>query len=395
MNCKYLVYLADYFLNLMGNFLFDSRTFGCGCFFEFGIAKCDKIWYTDSAELRNQADGAGITDTFAYDTYGKMTSRTGTTPIIFGYNGLYGVVTDANGLLYMRARYYSPAMRRFVNADIIPGNISKAVTLNRYAFADANPVLKVDPLGLSSESSQDLADYPHDVLVLVYSGEIHWPPANEDEWEMVNAAVKRSEMRTQPPEQTIVAAPDYVKEEQYKKDYANSHPKVEKDNKQVSSWYEDVNDWFIETGEWFNKYWLNKDGSYSLYDNRRIHPDALFHEQLLVVTPSGPSFNLKNGNIGLGSLSIDAITGGWEGDHTNLSLLDFFHADASAQLKDGQLSIGALASIWSPSFSFDLWGLTIKIGVEVGAVGAGIDVGSKSFNIKGAYLAGFSISLSW
>ena len=100
-------------------------------------------------------EDGNITDTFAYDTYGKMTSRTGTTPVIFGYNGRYGVVTDANGLLYMRARYYSPVMRRFVNADVIPGNISKAVTLNRYAFADANPVLKVDPLGLSSEYSKE------------------------------------------------------------------------------------------------------------------------------------------------------------------------------------------------------------------------------------------------
>ena len=119
-------------------------------FFEFGIAKYVKIWYTGGDEPRDQADGAGITDTFAYDTYGKMTSRTGTTPIIFGYNGLYGVVTDANGLLYMRARYYSPVMRRFVNADIVAGDVSNSITLNRYAFADANPVLKVDPLGLFS-----------------------------------------------------------------------------------------------------------------------------------------------------------------------------------------------------------------------------------------------------
>ena len=93
-------------------------------------------------------EDGNITDTFAYDTYGKMTSRTGTTPVIFGYNGRYGVVTDANGLLYMRARYYSPVMRRFVNADIVAGDVSNSITLNRYAFADANPVLNVDPLGL-------------------------------------------------------------------------------------------------------------------------------------------------------------------------------------------------------------------------------------------------------
>lgn len=60
-----------------------------------------------------------ITDTFAYDTYGKLLSRTGTSTVIFGYNGRDGVVTDANGLIYMRARYYSPDMRRFVNGEAL------------------------------------------------------------------------------------------------------------------------------------------------------------------------------------------------------------------------------------------------------------------------------------
>ena len=39
-----------------------------------------------------------------YDTYGGLDSRTGTTDTPFMYNGRDGVVTDANGLLYMRAR---------------------------------------------------------------------------------------------------------------------------------------------------------------------------------------------------------------------------------------------------------------------------------------------------
>ncbi|MBS6446758.1 MAG: hypothetical protein KH382_04115 [Clostridiales bacterium] len=28
-----------------------------------------------------------VTDTFQYDTYGKQTARTGTSEVIFGYNG--------------------------------------------------------------------------------------------------------------------------------------------------------------------------------------------------------------------------------------------------------------------------------------------------------------------
>ena len=94
-------------------------------------------------------DASGnITDTFAYDTYGKQISRTGTGEVIFGYNGRDGVVTDANGLVYMRARYYSPEMRRFIIADIVAGAISNAVTLNRFAYANGNPVSFVDPFGL-------------------------------------------------------------------------------------------------------------------------------------------------------------------------------------------------------------------------------------------------------
>ena len=97
-----------------------------------------------------------VTDTFAYDTYGKVISRTGTRKVIFGNNGRDGVITEDNGLIYMRARYYSPEMKRFINADIISGSISQAVTLNRFAFANGNPVSFVDPFGLSADITESI-----------------------------------------------------------------------------------------------------------------------------------------------------------------------------------------------------------------------------------------------
>ena len=51
----------------------------------------------------------------------------------------------------MCARYYSPELRRFINADVIAGEISNAITLNRYAYANGNPVSNIDPYGLSAE----------------------------------------------------------------------------------------------------------------------------------------------------------------------------------------------------------------------------------------------------
>ena len=120
-----------------------------------GEEKCGvfKIYHFDcrGSTIAITDECGNITDTFAYDTYGKLISRTGSSFVIFGYNGRDGVVTDDNGLIYMRARYYSPEMKRFVNADIVAGQITNAVTLNRFAYANGNPVSFVDPFGLIAE----------------------------------------------------------------------------------------------------------------------------------------------------------------------------------------------------------------------------------------------------
>jgi hypothetical protein len=39
----------------------------------------------------------------------------------------------------MRARFYHPILRRFLNQDVLLGTISPGIGLNRYAFATATP----------------------------------------------------------------------------------------------------------------------------------------------------------------------------------------------------------------------------------------------------------------
>jgi len=85
-----------------------------------------------------------VTDRFEYSAYGMLTYRTGNTDTPFLYNGRFGVQTDPNGLLYMRARYYNPYVCRFINPD----PIGFAGGLNWYVFADGNPVNYLDPYGL-------------------------------------------------------------------------------------------------------------------------------------------------------------------------------------------------------------------------------------------------------
>ena len=102
-------------------------------------------------------DGKGrVTDTFTYSPYGKLLGRTGTTDTPFLYNGMYGVETDDNGLYCMRSRYYNPTIMRFINQDVVQGSLDNAITLNRYAYANGNPITYLDPFGTSSEEINDL-----------------------------------------------------------------------------------------------------------------------------------------------------------------------------------------------------------------------------------------------
>jgi RHS repeat-associated protein len=55
---------------------------------------------------------------------------------------------DSAGLYYFNARYYDPALGRFISPDPgIGGDALKTVSLNRYAYAGNNPVTYTDPSG--------------------------------------------------------------------------------------------------------------------------------------------------------------------------------------------------------------------------------------------------------
>ena len=127
---------------------------------------------------------------FAYDTYGKLTgiyqgntnmlTQNGQqktvsevlreTGIRFLYNGEFGVQTDTNSLYYMRARYYNPVIRRFINRDIVEGTPAESQSLNRYAYAQGNPVNQLDPFGLSPQNPYSKAHSFLDFLGLFWSG---------------------------------------------------------------------------------------------------------------------------------------------------------------------------------------------------------------------------------
>ncbi|WP_188669558.1 RHS repeat-associated core domain-containing protein [Saccharibacillus kuerlensis] len=94
-----------------------------------------------------------VTDTYSYDTYGEQLGHEGATTQPFQYNGRDGVQTDTNGMYQMRARYYNPEIKRFVNRDVLNGSIGNGLTMNRYAYVNGNPVSYIDPFGLSADGA--------------------------------------------------------------------------------------------------------------------------------------------------------------------------------------------------------------------------------------------------
>lgn len=89
-------------------------------------------------------DGTTILDRFEYDPHGRETWRLANFDTPFRYQGASGIQTDANGLCHMRARYYHPQIRRFLNAD--PSGFNGGTNWHQYAAG--NPIACSDPLGL-------------------------------------------------------------------------------------------------------------------------------------------------------------------------------------------------------------------------------------------------------
>ncbi|MCD4779535.1 MAG: RHS repeat-associated core domain-containing protein [Candidatus Omnitrophica bacterium] len=86
-------------------------------------------------------------NTYAYTPYGRLAASTGLEQP-FKFAGQYGIMTEANGLYYMRACYYDPYVGRFISED--PSGFTDGPNL--YTYVQNNPVNHIDPLGLVTDA---------------------------------------------------------------------------------------------------------------------------------------------------------------------------------------------------------------------------------------------------
>ena len=130
-------------------------------------------------------ENGDIIHTYTYGPYGELLSGDKDS-VRFLYNGMYGVMTDSNGLYYMRARYYNVDIKRFINQDVLTGTIANSQSLNRYSYVQGNPISLTDPFGLSPDISW--RGIGHGILDL-----FGFIPVVGDVFDVVNAAWYASE----------------------------------------------------------------------------------------------------------------------------------------------------------------------------------------------------------
>ena len=148
-----------YDLNTNPNILNEKQGAQTTSYLLTGNQRWMRIWsdgQRQSAQYycQNSKDVIGLFDqqgnlqtTYAYDSYGEQsTSDKGhmSKAIVdlaanpFQYCGEY--LDAESGLVYLRSRFYNPAIKRFMTRDKVP-------LLNRYNYAESNPIMFTDPSG--------------------------------------------------------------------------------------------------------------------------------------------------------------------------------------------------------------------------------------------------------
>jgi RHS repeat-associated protein len=85
-------------------------------------------------------DAAGtVTSQTRYKAWGEVRYSSGTSPTDYAFTGQKSY-TDSFGLMYFNARFFDPALGRFVSADTLFG-------FDRYQYANNNPLRYIDPSG--------------------------------------------------------------------------------------------------------------------------------------------------------------------------------------------------------------------------------------------------------
>jgi RHS repeat-associated protein len=89
--------------------------------------------------------------------FGAIRSETGRQANDYRFTGQQ--LDVASDLYYLRARYYDPSIGRFMTQDPFTGSMTSPQSMNRYAYAQNNPTLLIDPFGLCSAEGGSFSNW--------------------------------------------------------------------------------------------------------------------------------------------------------------------------------------------------------------------------------------------
>jgi RHS repeat-associated protein len=94
--------------------------------------------------VRQLVNGGGaITLAKEYEPYGEVMYSQGSGASNYGYTGEWA----STNLLYLRSRYYSGDLGRFLTKDTWQGDYNTPSTLNSWIYTGNNPINRIDPTG--------------------------------------------------------------------------------------------------------------------------------------------------------------------------------------------------------------------------------------------------------
>ncbi|MEM9479455.1 MAG: RHS repeat-associated core domain-containing protein [Verrucomicrobiota bacterium] len=117
-----------------------------------GAADVRFYHYGQTCNTRFLTDAAGtVTDSYAYDAYGRLLEKNGASTQFYTYVGGLGVRLDEVVCLYhMRHRYYDAETARFLSPDPIFETVNRidGKHAHPYHYTSGQPTHQTDPLGL-------------------------------------------------------------------------------------------------------------------------------------------------------------------------------------------------------------------------------------------------------
>ena len=155
---------------------------------EMNFDNTEKCYYTRGDELISQErdgkksyyvyDGHGsvvglsnesgiVTDTYSYDAFGILLKSTDSTKNCYRYCGEQ--FDETMGLYYLRARYMDTSTGRFISQDSYAGSISDPISLHKYLYANANPVMNSDPSGYMNKAELIAAEIILGIVAVSYA----------------------------------------------------------------------------------------------------------------------------------------------------------------------------------------------------------------------------------